>query len=95
MKSRKLWPMMAVLFLVLAVAAFGVRTVCTSRSEGIEDADIKTGDMNQSLAYDREQGILYVGTHNGTLLAWQDGGGSLADKGGGSIPQACDRSGRR
>lgn len=74
MKSRKLWPMMAVLFLVLAVAAFGVRTVCTSRSEGIEDADIKTGDMNQSLAYDREQGILYVGTHNGTLLAWQDGG---------------------
>lgn len=73
MRRGKLWPIMAALFLVLGIAVFLGKTVCDSRSEGIEDIDLSTADMNQSLAYDRDQGILYVGTHNGMLSAWRDG----------------------
>ncbi len=72
MKKKILWPAAAALFLVLGIAAFCTKAFCESRSEGIESADITTGDMNQSLAYDRMRGVMYVGTHGGVLSAWQD-----------------------
>ena len=67
MKKKILWPAAAALFLVLGIAAFCTKAFCESRSEGIESADITTGDMNQSLAYDRMRGVMYVGTHGGVL----------------------------
>ncbi|MCR4727773.1 MAG: ABC transporter permease subunit [Lachnospiraceae bacterium] len=42
-------------------------------TEGIEDVGITTGGQNRCVAFDKESGILYVGTHDNLLFAFKDG----------------------
>ena len=73
MKKKNVWLITAAICLVLGIAASLAGKVYRGRTEGIRSFDIATGDMNQSLTYDRANGVLYVGTHNGLLSAWRDG----------------------
>ena len=73
MKKNKLWLIIAAICLALGVLViYGVKYY-NGRTEGIVDVGISTGDKNQSLAYDRDKQILYVGSHTGILAAYQGG----------------------
>lgn len=59
-----------VCFLLAAASACGY-VLCREKSQGIEDIGISTGLKNGTLAYDSENDILFIGTHDNVLAAFQ------------------------
>ncbi len=59
-----------VCFLLVVASACGYM-ICQEKSQGIEDMGISTGLKNQTLEYDSENDILYIGTHDNVLAAFQ------------------------
>lgn len=57
--------------LLVAVASACGYMLCQEKSQGIEDMGISTGLKNDTLEYDSENDILYVGTHDNVLVAFQ------------------------
>jgi len=63
----------ALISLSLAVAFIFIGYYIEDQSTLVTDAGIVTGGRNRALTADKTEGILYVGTHEGTLKAFKDG----------------------
>ena len=87
MKKKRIWGVAAVLFLILAAIAFWGTGYAEGRTENVQVMDISTGDKNESLAYDVDSDILYVGTHSGILTAYKDEEILWTTKGDGAYQQ--------
>ncbi|MBR2951156.1 MAG: ABC transporter permease subunit [Lachnospiraceae bacterium] len=72
MKNSKVWLFIAAVCLLLGIAAIYVKNYSSDDSDVVEQTQILTGERNQSLAYDPENDIIYVGTHEGGLTAYQN-----------------------
>ena len=73
MKKNKFWMIAVIVCLVLVLGTGCGWLIFRDRTEGVEDLGISTGVQNESLAYDADNQILYVGTHDNLLVAFQDG----------------------
>ena len=73
MKRKSVWIVSAVICLVLGIGIIWGLSYCEEKTEGLEDLDVSTGTKNHSLAYDKEKDILYVGTHDKLLVAFEKG----------------------
>lgn len=72
-KTNNLWRIVTVISLILAVCSLvGVRYF-GEKTEGVEDVTYATGNQNNCLCYDDTQQIMYVGTHDNFLIAFQEG----------------------
>lgn len=87
MKIKKAWLISAIICLVLGFAAIGGLAAVKQKTEGLEELDISTGKKNHSLAYDREKDILYVGTHDKVLAAFEKGEEIWQAEGNGSFDE--------
>ena len=72
MKKKRIWSIAALLCLILGIISVCGMVYANARTESIQQLDISTGDKNESLAYDVENDILYMGSHSGILTAYQD-----------------------
>jgi len=73
MKKNWIWSIAAVLCLLLGLASWYGMNRANAGTESISQLDISTGDKNESLVYDSENDILYMGSHSGILTAYQNG----------------------
>lgn len=71
MKKNRLWLILAVICLVLGIAAIFGSNYLSSGIQVVRGTNILSEGRNRSLAYDAEKEILYVGTHEGALTAYQ------------------------
>ena len=72
-KKNKMWLCLAIFFLAFTCAALFLRSFFTARSQGTEILEVFSDDLNQSIVCDTEDGIIFVGGHNGSLAALRDG----------------------
>jgi len=73
MKKRKIWFILAAVCLVLGAAALALNAYLTNENQASTKLEIVSEGRNRVLAYDETQDILYVGTQEGTLEAFQSG----------------------
>ena len=73
MKIKKIWLLSAIICLVLGLGIIWGLSAVKQKTEGLEDLEVSTGKKNHSLAYDKEKDILYVGTHDKVLAAFEKG----------------------
>lgn len=67
----RLWLAVTVVCALLWGAAVVSAVVFDNKSESMEDIGVSTGEKNQSLVFDDQREILYVGTHSGALAAFE------------------------
>ena len=87
MMITKVWLISAIICLVLGFAAIWGLSAVTQKTEGLEELDVSTGKKNHSLAYDKEKDILYVGTHDKDLVAFEKGEELWRTAGSGSFDE--------
>lgn len=85
MKGNKLWIVAAIITLIISCGAWAGIQICGGKTTGIQDTGIITGEKNRCLAYDEEKQILYVGTHNQKIAAFQNGEEVWTASGGGTF----------
>lgn len=70
---KRLWSILTVLFLALAVASVCLAGSFENRSQVLSSTGISTGLQNNVLAYDEQRDMLFVGTYGNLLVAFKDG----------------------
>ncbi len=71
-KSKK-WVGLAIFFLIISCLALFLQRYYIKWSQGTEIQEIFSDDLSQSIVCDTEDGIIFVGGHNGSLAAFRDG----------------------
>ncbi len=92
MKIKKIWLLSAIICLVLGLGAIWGLSVIKEKTEGLEDLEVSTGKKNHSLAYDKEKDILYIGTHDKVLAAFEKGEEIWRTEGTGSFDELVLRA---
>lgn len=92
MKIKKIWLLSAIICLVLGFGIIWGLSAVKQKTEGLEDLEISTGKKNHSLAYDMEKDILYVGTHDKALAAFEKGQEIWRTEGNGSFDELVLRA---
>lgn len=87
MKIKRAWLVSAIICLILGFAAIWGLSAVKQKTEGLEDLEVSTGKKNHSLAYDKEKDILYVGTHDKDLVAFEKGEELWRAEGSGSYDE--------
>lgn len=72
MKVKKIWRIIAVICLILGIASFVGSSYIRGKTDSVEQLDISIGQRNQTIVYDDENGILYIGAQGGLLAAYKD-----------------------
>lgn len=73
MKVNKIWRIIAVICLVLGITSFVGISYIRGKTDSVEQLDISIGQKNQTIVYDKENDILYIGSQGGLLAAYKDG----------------------
>lgn len=71
--NKKKWIVLAVLSLILAITSFAGYMFFGKNVDYVSILPISTGEKNHCLAYDDMNDILYVGTHEGSIIAYNEG----------------------
>ena len=72
MKINKKWLTITIICLILTIGSLAGFRIFSGKTEGIEDVSISTGNQNKCLAYDKENAMIFVGTHDNQLVAFKD-----------------------
>lgn len=72
-KKRRLWVIMAIVSLCVCIVGFVVQFISGKNTQAVESYETDAQNTNQSIAYDEENEIFYIGSHEGKITAIQDG----------------------
>ena len=70
MRRQKLWIVLCVLFCLIFGVSFYLNSVLNQSSKLFSDTGYKTGVKNNTMAYDENRDIFFVGTYDNKLIAF-------------------------